>query len=623
MFGIFLALILGIPLALLTVKVFQVFRNRAVTQTELYSPMFQKAPPPLNYTMIPGWEGIDHTVPVKINSVGVRDNEWPVTPPEGLRILMLGDSATFGVSIPFEKTFPRLIQNALKKNEVSAHVYSAGAPGWNISDQLNFLTFHWDRIRPQRVFLLVVQNDLDSELTAGPSHQLMAPKTSFQPFLNMSDPWAVTAIAGAWQLDPNTPYSIQSGINRSHTIPYFENTFLNGQTETGKKQYQNYLGRLTELNDFLVQRDSSLEIIQHSVRPGSFLEEQLALFSQRLRLNYRTLSRWIGDALYYVNHWANVPIDIHGNENYHRLVAGLALDSIQRDFNKQSQKPFHESSCCQVPPMLKEATWNDFARATHKDDLKVNSGTNSTYSWRELSTIRQLLAAGGEGSQTRIVFRTRTPLQFLKIETLKPISNESVAVWIDLDGYRGFIDAAKESDNVFWGKLPFLTRKDQNFELGVLFGSNTGGILKEESPLLSVSFEETASIQLKWQKSDPKIDRNQILGWESDGWFLAKTTIPLMGVSHGRLKIEGEAINAYEGFFPLRVEVYGASAPLQNIAQLEINEPSLFQLEIPVKGNSRELVVKCTKSFVPSQIHRDNPDHRSLCFKVKAMVWSK
>ena len=75
------------------------------------TPSFYVSDPLLGECLNPGYDGYFAGVPVGINSLGFRDTrEYALEKPRGtFRILVLGDSVTFGHGALYETTYPYLL----------------------------------------------------------------------------------------------------------------------------------------------------------------------------------------------------------------------------------------------------------------------------------------------------------------------------------------------------------------------------------------------------------------------------------------------------------------------------------------------------------------------------------
>ena len=104
--------------------------------------------------------------PVSINSHGLRDREYPVAkPPDVYRIVMLGDSTTFGWGVPVEQTVAKILERELNKLQVPGYsrfeVLNAGVGNYNtVQEVTHYLTF--DRaFKPDLVILQYFINDAE------------------------------------------------------------------------------------------------------------------------------------------------------------------------------------------------------------------------------------------------------------------------------------------------------------------------------------------------------------------------------------------------------------------------------------------------------------------------------
>ena len=94
---------------------------------------------------------------IRINAHGFRDEELADPPPKN-RILMIGDSVTFGLSAT---TYPDAAEIVLRKNAASTEVINAGVEGYSTRSILRNLD-HYSEISPDIVTLYIGWNDIYS-----------------------------------------------------------------------------------------------------------------------------------------------------------------------------------------------------------------------------------------------------------------------------------------------------------------------------------------------------------------------------------------------------------------------------------------------------------------------------
>ena len=80
-------------------------------------------------------------IDLSFNSDGLRDREYSTSREAGaFRILVLGNSATFGVSVLGNQTYVKQLEQLLNKKQDGAfEVINAGVPAWNLLYQLKYL----------------------------------------------------------------------------------------------------------------------------------------------------------------------------------------------------------------------------------------------------------------------------------------------------------------------------------------------------------------------------------------------------------------------------------------------------------------------------------------------------
>jgi lysophospholipase L1-like esterase len=111
-----------------------------------------------------GYDGWFAGVPVHINSLELRDpREYDLAKrPNTFRILVLGDSVTFGHGSIYEHTYPYLTEQRLKawRRDVDWQVWNAAVPGYNTSQELAQLIEVGERFQPDLVVVAFFGNDL-------------------------------------------------------------------------------------------------------------------------------------------------------------------------------------------------------------------------------------------------------------------------------------------------------------------------------------------------------------------------------------------------------------------------------------------------------------------------------
>jgi hypothetical protein len=111
-----------------------------------------------------GYDGWFAGVPVHINSLELRDpREYDLKKRSNtFRILVLGDSVTFGHGSVYEHTYPYLTEQRLEawRPDIDWQVWNAAVPGYNTSQELAHLLEVGDRFQPDLVVVSFFDNDL-------------------------------------------------------------------------------------------------------------------------------------------------------------------------------------------------------------------------------------------------------------------------------------------------------------------------------------------------------------------------------------------------------------------------------------------------------------------------------
>src|SRR5690349_16372404 len=95
--------------------------------------------------------------PVHINSLGTRGAEFtPAKPANGLRIVSLGDSRTFGWGLAESETYSGVLERLLQQQLGSTRkveVINAGVNAWSFPQMLAYFREHALRYRPDYVIV--------------------------------------------------------------------------------------------------------------------------------------------------------------------------------------------------------------------------------------------------------------------------------------------------------------------------------------------------------------------------------------------------------------------------------------------------------------------------------------
>jgi lysophospholipase L1-like esterase len=148
----------------------------ALAVTEVVVRVFAPQPTGITYQDRYGlpmhWPGITRYLSqyghdVTFNSVGMRDREHPVAKPPGVfRILLLGDSFTEALQVPFEASLPSLLEAlGTKESGRPVEVINAGVSGWGTDDELRYLSTYGLKYQPDLVVVaMTLHNDISDNL---------------------------------------------------------------------------------------------------------------------------------------------------------------------------------------------------------------------------------------------------------------------------------------------------------------------------------------------------------------------------------------------------------------------------------------------------------------------------
>jgi lysophospholipase L1-like esterase len=118
----------------------------------------------LVYELIPGISGRFQGKEFSINSLGMRDRERSTRKePGSFRILVLGDSHTFGWGVEQSEPYPAVLEKLLNEAAPGCRfeVWNLGVPGYNTVMEVERFALAADDFQPDLVVINYVHNDMD------------------------------------------------------------------------------------------------------------------------------------------------------------------------------------------------------------------------------------------------------------------------------------------------------------------------------------------------------------------------------------------------------------------------------------------------------------------------------
>jgi len=120
----------------------------------------------LGYRLRPNFEGKAYLSFVKTNSLGFRGPEFAPNPRNGLRVVAIGDSCTFGFGVSDnEHTYPFQLSTLMQNADVSAEVINAGVVGYSSYQALKLLQSRVLSFHPDILLIYIGWNDMGNSLS--------------------------------------------------------------------------------------------------------------------------------------------------------------------------------------------------------------------------------------------------------------------------------------------------------------------------------------------------------------------------------------------------------------------------------------------------------------------------
>lgn len=101
----------------------------------------------------------------RVNKAGWRDRDRNIVNPDGaFRVLVLGDSMTFGYIVPKEQTYSAILEDKLKIAGVDAEVINISYSGWGTDQVYEALSLEGKHYKPDLVVYYFVGNDMEDNI---------------------------------------------------------------------------------------------------------------------------------------------------------------------------------------------------------------------------------------------------------------------------------------------------------------------------------------------------------------------------------------------------------------------------------------------------------------------------
>lgn len=198
------------------------------------------------YKQLPHQAAWSGGAPVYTNAYGFRGPEWAVPKPPGtFRVMVLGDSLSFGLLVAYEDTFAARLQQALRARGPGTEVVLAAVGGWDTAQELAFLEQEGLDYQPDVVVLGFYYNDY------------RRPSDSARPVLLM--PQGRVDERPSWLRW--IPYRFVYAVKRSALVTFLRNRLANVLSGGTWRQEPNFYSALMD-NQVALESEERITAVQ-------------------------------------------------------------------------------------------------------------------------------------------------------------------------------------------------------------------------------------------------------------------------------------------------------------------------------------------------------------------------
>lgn len=213
------------------------------------------------------------SVPIVINSKGLRDREYTYEKPKGvMRIVALGDSVSFGAGVAAEKTYWWLFEE-----NTPIEVINGGVNGYEFNQELAWYHKEGYKYDPDVVVVSVVLNDPRQVNVSEVMEQKFGERSVKEKLRE-----AVSKVCKSCKFAYRTYDNYRTTHGRSYNEVYFEQIYALWQGQT----FEQYQADVLELNAQLKKQNKKLVLVvfpytqqlKNSENVGRMPQEQLLKF---------------------------------------------------------------------------------------------------------------------------------------------------------------------------------------------------------------------------------------------------------------------------------------------------------------------------------------------------------
>ncbi len=160
-------------------------------------PQLTRGHPRRGYQLRAGYEGVTKFgVHLRVNARGLRSPDFEIPKPVGThRVLVLGDSVTFGWGVEEEQNFSRRLERALRSRlACPVEVVNSGVSGYGTVEEADYFSHEGLDLEPDVVLIYYVENDNQSVAHVG------GPMASFLKDWVVYRSQLVSTVLYAWRL---------------------------------------------------------------------------------------------------------------------------------------------------------------------------------------------------------------------------------------------------------------------------------------------------------------------------------------------------------------------------------------------------------------------------------------